>query len=197
MTALWEEISGLVLVVTAVAFSIGSSALLRRASRGGSVMEGMIQVVFLPEKRRVYLLLMSLEGALFVLSGLVLGCTLIGILPQAPGTLAFVVLFVLGIAFMSARTVLGLRPSKLSNEQVAAVHRELPNSMPGLAFIPLPPGGEGRDPGQRLFVFAATTPTGESDPVHPRRARRLPTKGGSPEGPGTAPTPGKGGAAKP
>jgi hypothetical protein len=183
------QLLGAVLVVSAIAFSIGSAWLLWRATAGSGVLDGMVQVVFLPEKRRLYLQLMSVEGALFVLAGLVAGLTLLGVLPTLPAFGAFAILFVAAIGLMSWRTALGLRPTRLTRNQLESVQRELPGSLPGLAFIPLPPGSEEEAASRRLFVFAVSSEAEAQATQLSRRGRRLPSRGGTDEAGSTRSTP--------
>lgn len=177
MTDLVDEATGLALVVATILFSGLSLFLMRGTGRGGSVMDGLIQVIFLPEKRRKYLWIMSLEGAMFVLGGLLLGVFLLAGLPIDLGLSLFVGIFLAGLGFMSWRTALGLRATALTEEQKEAVRRDLPNSLEGLAFIPLQ--GESKDDPSpsNLFVVSLNAPPGRSPDTRRSRDRR---RGGRP-----------------
>jgi len=170
MTTALDQAVGIGLLLATIGFSAASVILLQRSRSGASVMDGMVQLVFLPEKRRTYLWIMSIEGGLFVLSGIVLGAFLLTGLPLDLGLSAFLVLFVAAIAMMSWRTVLGLRPTVLTEEQKETVRRELPNSLSGLAFIPLQ-GEEPSSPSSRRLFVVSVQPSSGEEPVA-RRSRR-------------------------
>jgi hypothetical protein len=169
VTDLWAVATGGLLLIATIAFSAWSSALLRKTRRDGSVMDGLAQVVFLPEKRRRYLWLMSLEGSLFVLSGLVLGVVLLLGLSIAIGLVAFVLLFLGAMGFMTSRTALGLRRSELTEEQKEAVRRELPNALQGIAFIPL--GGDAGAMAGPPSLYVVSIPPPSDSTTARRRAR--------------------------
>ncbi|MCI4321779.1 MAG: hypothetical protein L3K18_05500 [Thermoplasmata archaeon] len=183
MTSGLDEAVGIALLLATIGFSAASVLLLQRGRSGESVMDGMVQLVFLPEKRRAYLWIMSVEGSLFVLSGIVLGVFLLTGWPLDLGLLAFVLLFLAAIAMMSWRTVLGLRPTVLTEEQKETVRRELPNSLSGLAFIPLQ-GEEPSDPSSRRLFVVSVEPSPEGDPGvrRSRRSRRGGAAGLEPTG---------------
>ena len=170
MTSSPDQAVGVGLLLATIGFSAASLILLQRSRTGASVMDGMAQLVFLPEKRRAYLWIMSIEGGLFVLSGIVLGVFLVTGSSLDIGLSAFLVLFVAAIAMMSWRTVLGLRPTALTKEQQETVRRELPNSLSGLAFIPLK-GEEPANPSSRRLFVVSVQPSTEDEPVT-RRSRR-------------------------
>jgi hypothetical protein len=170
MTSVLDQAVGIGLLLATIGFSAASVILLQRSRTGASVMDGMVQLVFLPEKRRLYLWIMSIEGGLFVISGIVLGVFLVTGLPLDFGLAAFLALFVAAIALMSWRTVLGLRPTVLTEEQKETVRRELPNSLSGLAFIPLQ-GEEPADPSSRRLFVVSIHPSPGEEPAS-RRSRR-------------------------
>ena len=148
-------ILGISVLGAAVATVLVSVLLLGRMQRhGSSVMEGMAQVVFLPEKRSHYLWLMSIEGALFVLGGIAFGLSETGVVPGALGRFAFAALFLLGLVFLTVRSAVGLSPSPLTEADRATIRRSAPAVLDSLAFIPLDSSPDAEEARQRLYVLA-------------------------------------------
>jgi hypothetical protein len=173
VTALHSLVIGVASIVAAVATAAISALLLQRMQRhGNSLIEGMAQVVFLPHKRTKYLWLMSVEGALFVFSGISFGLFETDIVPGVTGTVLFAALFVSGLVVLTARSILGLLPIALTDADRATMRRNAPAVLESLAFIPLDPPETAEQAQQRLYVLAV--PSGARLPTIRRRRRPQP-----------------------
>ncbi|MCI4332008.1 MAG: hypothetical protein L3K19_09230 [Thermoplasmata archaeon] len=116
------------ILILALALSMGGWAafLTARFSRGGAVVESMMQRSFLPEKQRAYLAVLSVEGSMLLNSGIVWGLGSAGILPAWLVTWLVAAFLGVGMVCVGEITWLGLRPSRLTaHERVALRNRAL------------------------------------------------------------------------
>ena len=126
---------GVLAVTIAITGWVTSMAL--RVRRQGSLLDTMARTTFLPEKRRRYLLLISIQG------GSILGGTIVWSLGQIglwvdPISDAAVALFLaVGVGCVAAITWLGLRPGRISESERQELRREVPEIRRSLAFLPL------------------------------------------------------------
>lgn len=87
MTGASEIGLGFAVFAIGMASTIWTVVLTARFSRGGGAVESMLQRSFLPEKRGMYLALLSAEGSLLLLSGLLWGAMEAGWVPEASGSM--------------------------------------------------------------------------------------------------------------
>jgi hypothetical protein len=97
----------------------------------------MIQTSFLPEKRRKYLSIISIEGGAILLSSIVWGASEADFLPQWVGTIATGMFLVAATVSVAALTSLGLRPSRLTAEDRDRIRREAPQLVYSLFIAPI------------------------------------------------------------
>jgi len=124
-----ETSLGWVVFGVAIFAAAWSSAMTARFSRGGAMMESMMQQSFLPEKRRAYLLVLSVEGSTLLLSGLVWGLTAGGVVPSWLGLWLVAPLLSLGMLCVGTVTWLGLRPSRLTVAEQATLRNRALTSL--------------------------------------------------------------------
>ncbi|MCI4340234.1 MAG: hypothetical protein L3J73_03070 [Thermoplasmata archaeon] len=117
---------GVAVFLLAVGAAAVTTVLTARFARGGAMVESMMQRSFLPEKQRRYLAVLSIEGGMILLSGLIWGLQAAGALPVFVANWLLAPLLAIGIVCVTTITWLGLRPSHLSSqEQVVLRNRAL------------------------------------------------------------------------
>jgi hypothetical protein len=121
-----QMVVGLAIFAVGLASTAWTVALTARFSRGGGAIESMLQRSFLPEKRRIYLTVLSVEGSLLLLSGLLWGATEGGLVPEGVGAGLVAACLAGGMVCVGSITWLGLRPSRLTvREQASLRNRAL------------------------------------------------------------------------
>ena len=125
--------------VLAYALVIGGwlGVITARSTRGTTFMEAMIQTSFLPEKRRRYLSIISIEGGAILLAGIVWGLSEAGFLPDTVGSLVTGALLVSAMTSVAGLTLLGLRPSRLTMEDQEKIRRDAPQVFYSLFMAPI------------------------------------------------------------
>jgi hypothetical protein len=147
MTDSTEIALGVLVLAVGLGVAGWTVVLTARFSRGGGAVESMLQRSFLPEKRRTYLSVLSIEGSFFLCSGLVWGLIEAGVLPESPTELLVGGLLIGGMACVGGITWLGLRPSRLTPHEQAALRNR---ALVSLVLAPMvaearPPGSSRRD----------------------------------------------------
>ncbi|MCI4336472.1 MAG: hypothetical protein L3K17_04655 [Thermoplasmata archaeon] len=134
---------GTVVLVSAVVVSawlVGS--VWRFARKTDSLMEAMAQAAFIPEKRRRYLSILSIEGSLVLLTAISWGLGQVGVIPGSLGGDIVAAFLLSGMLTVAALTWVGLRPAHLSAIELAEFRARAPQLLYSLAFAPM--GGTGR-----------------------------------------------------
>jgi hypothetical protein len=132
-----EMTTGLFVLILAIAVSAALVLLvLRFARRTDSLIEAMALSAFVPEKRRRYLTLMSVEGSLFLLSALVWSVTTVGAIPSSIGNPVLAALLVVGMASILGLTIVGLRPTQLTEANREDLRRAAPQILGSLFLAP-------------------------------------------------------------
>lgn len=104
--------------------------------RAGSLIENLVHAAFVPEKRRRYLLILTVEGNLLIWGTLAWSAMLGGLIPPGIGTLVLTGLLVAGVGSVAALTELGFRAPRLSETDRARVEQEIPQILHSLALMP-------------------------------------------------------------
>ncbi|MCI4350400.1 MAG: hypothetical protein L3K15_02655 [Thermoplasmata archaeon] len=126
MTDLVQFALGVAVLGLAIAVAGWTSVLTIRFAKGGEVVQAMIQRSFLPEKQGRYILILSVEGSMFLNTGIVWGLSASGVIPSWLGGALVAVFLAIGMGCVAAITWLGYRPSRLTaGEQVALRNRAL------------------------------------------------------------------------
>jgi hypothetical protein len=128
------EVTGLAVFAAAVIVAGWTSALTIRFRRQGSLVEAMVQVTFLPEKRRTYLHILSIEGSLILLASLLWSLSVLGIVPAWLGDVLLAACLIGAVASVGAITSLGLRPRGLSAEDRIELRDHVPEMLQSIAF---------------------------------------------------------------
>ncbi|MCI4326067.1 MAG: hypothetical protein L3K16_00275 [Thermoplasmata archaeon] len=128
------EIIGLGVLAVAVVIAVWSALLSLRVRKDGSMLEGMVQLAFLPEKRRTYLLILAIEGNLLLDAAIVWALGLVGVLPGWLVTPAVGLCLGGGAIAVGALTWLGLRPRHLTNAERVTMQARAPQILESLAF---------------------------------------------------------------
>jgi len=125
---------------------IGAVALLvLRLWRTGYLVRGLVNIVFLPEKRHWFLALLVLQSGFFLVGGMVEALYYLGVLSNLAVDVLAPITFVGGGVWLLLLVLVGLRPGELTAEQRARVAMES-KEMFGMAFIPLEPTLQTEDP---------------------------------------------------
>jgi hypothetical protein len=109
---------------------------LRFTRTSGSLVDALVQSAFLPEKRRRYMLILSVEGSLMIDTGIVWSLTLIGWIPPSAGNVLVAAFFLAGMGSVLALTWVGLRPSILTEASRDRIRREAPAVLGSLFVAP-------------------------------------------------------------
>jgi len=127
------------LVVTVVALVMGGAlaVMTYRFSSGGSMVTAMLRTSFLPEKRERYLALLSLEGCLMLLLGIVWGLTASDWVPDWVGNSAIAIFLLIGAVTVGSLTWLGFSPGHLTNEERRSLANQAPAMFQSLVMAPL------------------------------------------------------------
>jgi hypothetical protein len=128
------EIIGLGVLAVGVVILLWSALLSLRVRKDGSMLEGMVQLAFLPEKRRTYLVLLGIEGNLLLDAAILWSLGLLGILPGWFVTPAVGLCLGSGAITVGALTWLGLRPRRLTEEERVSIRARAPQILESLAF---------------------------------------------------------------
>jgi hypothetical protein len=132
---------GLVVLAGGIAVSGWLLAMfLMFARRSDSLVEAMVHLAFLPEKRSRYLSLLSVEGCLFLLAALTWGLTQVGVLPESIAVMLLPLFFLGGMTSVAGLTWIGLRPVTLSAADRARIAARGPGILYSLAMAPLAEG---------------------------------------------------------
>ncbi|MCI4361539.1 MAG: hypothetical protein L3J91_07515 [Thermoplasmata archaeon] len=91
--------------------------LILRLPRRGGLVEAMARVVLVPGKRRTWFLVLSVEGSLFVLSGLVGQLSRLGLIASDGATVAAPALYCGAIVALMGVQWIGLRPTALTDSE--------------------------------------------------------------------------------
>jgi hypothetical protein len=121
MSANLDVALGAIVFATAAGAAAWSTLLTVRFSRGGALMEAMMQRSFLPEKQHRYLSVLSVEGSMIFLSGLAWGLGALGLLPGWITQSLLAVFLTAASVCVGTLTWIGLRPSQLSRREQAAL----------------------------------------------------------------------------
>jgi|SRR5580693_1263186 hypothetical protein len=133
------------LLVLALAILVGAALVglvVRFARRTDSLVEAMAHSAFLPEKRRRYLTLLSLEGVLLLDTAIVWSLALTGIVPDPIGTMVIAIFLVGGMASILGLTWIGLRPTRLTEANRAELRKAAPQILESLFLAPYAGLGE-------------------------------------------------------
>jgi hypothetical protein len=133
----WESAFGLVDIAVGIAVILGSAIATLRTARGGELLESLVAVSFLPEKRRRYLTILSVEGSSILFAGVVWGVAHLGVLPAAVAVAAVDLLVLASMLSVAGLTWVGLSPSRLSDGDRAALRRVAPQILQSMAFAPI------------------------------------------------------------
>ena len=145
--------AGLALVLVYIPYTF--YLLVRLPHRGGLV-EAMARVVLVPGKRKIWFLVLSTEGSLFLLSGLFRELSEVGILGSLGEDWLSPLCFIGAVVALIIVQWIGLRPSPLTEAERIEARAEVPLVFDSLALAPFAPLGETEDgPGGRpLAGFA-------------------------------------------
>ena len=134
----WTFTTGWIVLAAAILVSAWLVGLtLRFARKTEFLVEAMVQHAFLPEKRRRYMTLLSLEGSFFLLSALAWGLGQAGVIPPAASNLAVPAFLLAGMASIATLTWVGLRPASLSATDRAELRAAGPAFLYSLAVAPI------------------------------------------------------------
>jgi hypothetical protein len=137
MTMGWEQGFGLVDLVVAVAIIVGSALATLRATRHTAMLETLVAVSFLPEKRQRYMTILSFEGCFILLAGILWGLGQAGVL-AGPLWVALVDGLVLAASLsVGGLTWVGLSRSRLTDGDRAALRRMAPQILQSMVFAPV------------------------------------------------------------
>jgi hypothetical protein len=135
MNLAWD--AGLLVLAIAIAISAALVGLVVRFSRQtDSLVEAMAHSAFLPEKRRRYLGLMSLEGSLFLDSAIVWSLTVMGIVPPSIGNPVLAAFLTVGMLSVVGLTWIGLRPTRLTEANREELRKAAPQILGSLFLAP-------------------------------------------------------------
>jgi hypothetical protein len=137
MSATDSLIPGVAVWVIALGVGLLLAWMTIKFSRGRSMVMAMVQTSFLPEKRQRFLVLMSVQGALLLLTAIVWGLTLEGVIPALLGNTATAALLIGGIGTVGALTWLGYAPTRLTSEQRRSLASQAPELFRSLVMAPL------------------------------------------------------------
>jgi hypothetical protein len=122
-----------------------TAVLILRLPRRGGLVEAMARVVLVPGKRRTWFLVLSTEGALFVLSGLIWQLSRLGVVAPAGATVAAPALYIGAILALMGVQWIGLRPSPLTDAEKVEARAAVPLVFDSLAMAPFAPFSELHD----------------------------------------------------
>jgi hypothetical protein len=130
-------VPGVAVSVVALVMGVALAVITYRFSRGRSMVTAMLQTSFLPEKRQRYLVLLSVEGCLMLLIGIVWGLTASDALPGPVGNTAVAFLLILGAGTVGSLTWLGFSPGHLTAEERRSLASQAPAMFQSLLMAPL------------------------------------------------------------
>jgi hypothetical protein len=127
------------LFVLFLALAVGAFLVIlvaRFARKTESLIEAMAHSAFLPEKRRRYIGLLSLEGSLLLGTALAWSLTLLGVVPPSIGNSLVTAFLVAGASTVAALTWVGLRPARLTEADREELRRAAPQILGSLFLAP-------------------------------------------------------------
>jgi hypothetical protein len=133
-----NPVSVLVLIVTIVVLGsiLGFFLLmLERLRRRGDLQTGLIHIVFLPERRRNFLRLISLLAVFFILSGINTSLASVGFLDLLTQDVVSTVAYVGGAVCLFLLIYVALRPAEIEEHRRAELERSS-QELIMLAFAP-------------------------------------------------------------
>jgi len=145
-------IVGLVLVLAYIPYTF---YLIGKLPHRGGLVEAMARVVLVPGKRRNWFLVLSIEGALFLLSGLFKQLSEVGILGSVGTDYLSPICFIGAVVALILVQWIGLRPSPLTETERVEARKSVPLVFDSLALAPFAPF-----PGSPGQVDASSDPDG-------------------------------------
>jgi hypothetical protein len=109
-----------------------------RFHRQGSLLEAMVAVRFLPEKRRVYRMIPSVEGSMILLAGLRWSLSRVGVVPSWFGVVPIAACLIGAMVSVGAVPWLGLSSRELAAEDRISLRRRAPQMLESFAFAVYP-----------------------------------------------------------
>jgi len=161
------------IAVLFVSLGIGglSFFLLRGNARLGAVLSAFLQVSLIPERRRRFLILVSIEVLCFLATGLIFGLQNLGVQLSYDPDLPLAIAFLASMLTLGALVWVGLTPRPLTEDEREAAARDAPAVLQGLWLVPVqrsdadsPPAGSTGEPGS----------TGTTDSRPPVRGPKVP-----------------------
>jgi hypothetical protein len=125
----------ILIIVIPTAMVITLAGLLSRLRSRRLLQRGLIHIVFLPEKRRRFLVLLVLLGSFFVAAGAVEGLNSVGLLDPTALTILSSTTFLGGGLWLFLLIWTSLHPGNLTPSEVETL-RKAPDLVYGLAFAP-------------------------------------------------------------
>jgi hypothetical protein len=113
--------------------------LIWRLPHRGGLVEAMARVVLVPGKRRVWFLVLSTEGALFLLSGLFHELSAVGVIGSIGSAWLSPLCFIGAVVALSVVQWIGLRPSPLTEAERIEARASVPLVFDSLALAPFAP----------------------------------------------------------
>ncbi|HZY92475.1 MAG TPA: hypothetical protein VFG07_06870 [Thermoplasmata archaeon] len=133
----WTGWLGVGVVAAAIGVAAFGVLALRGQPRGRTGIEGLAQVLLIPERRRRYFQTIIFEGIAFTLAALAWGFDSLGVLPPAVADLLIPLCFLGGSISMAWMTFVGMRPRPLSREEQSALETNGRALIYSLAFAPV------------------------------------------------------------
>jgi len=135
MTDLSDALGVVILIVS---LCIGAFALyfLRARARLEAIQGAFAQVTLVPERRRRFLLILLVESACFLLTGLLFGLSNLGIPVSSDPDLLYSVTFLVGMAALGVLMWVGLTPRVLTKKERKDAGRDASTVMQSIWMMP-------------------------------------------------------------
>ena len=145
---LYNVLAGGAVVVIAVFLAL-TAYLLWRLPKTGGLLDAMVKVVLVPGKLRRWFIVLSAEGSLFVLSGLLDELTEVGLIGEWGARLLSPVLFIGAMICLIVLLLIGLRPAALTERERDEARATVPRVFDSLALAPFSDAPDPREPRPR------------------------------------------------
>ena len=163
MTATATPTLGLVVLLLGIGAAGALVAMTYRFSRGRSLVAAMAQTAFLPEKRHLHLMVLSIQGSLLLLVAILWGLVVAGWVPTSIGDTALAGMMVGTVGTVVALTWLGFAPARLTAEERRSLAAQAPAMFQSLVMAPLQVDSSS-GPTFRVRVRTASDASGRSPP---------------------------------
>lgn len=116
-----------------------------RLPRTGGLIEAFGRILLVPARRRIWFVLLSVEGGLWIVSGLASELSSLGLFPGPGEDVLASACFIGALAFLIALQWVGLRAVPLTEAERAQARDSVPLVVHSLALAPFPEPAGGED----------------------------------------------------